>query len=887
MRGDEIRKRFTRFFEERGHVAVPSSSLVPDDPSLLLTTAGMVQFKPYFLGQQPPPYPRAVSVQKSFRTTDIDLVGHTDRHLTFFEMLGNFSFGDYFKEGAIAWSWELVTEGYGLEPDRLWATVFADDDEAADLWQAYLPQDRIVRRDSPLDEIPPEHRGRFDNFWSMGVAGPCGPSSEIFVDRGPKHGEKGGPAVDEERYVEIWNLVFMQYERDDAFNIVGDLPKKNIDTGSGLERVATVLQDADSAFETDLMRPVLEVAESLAGTAYGKDERADVSLRILAEHGRATTFLIADGVLPSNEGRGYVLRRMLRRLVSHARRLGIDGPVTGPLIDRTVELMGDGYPELRERRAFVTQVASSEEEHFGATLRQGMTLFEQEVDRLESSGERRLPGDVAFRLHDTFGFNVELVTELAGEHGLDVDRDAFERLMAEQRERARRHAQAGRDDRALVEAAREAGPTEFLGYERLTAEATVRALLVEGARADAATEGTEVEVLLDRTPFYAEGGGQVGDAGAIRTDGGRVEVADTVKGPGGAIVHRATVVRGEVRSGATVHAEVDASRRRATARSHTGTHVLHWTLRRLLGEHARQAGSLVAPGRLRFDFTHFEALSRDALDEAESVANERLGEDESVRAYETTWDYARSQGAIALFEETYSDIVRVVEIGDYSIELCGGTHVAHTGEVQLELLVSEGSIGAGLRRVEALVGPDALRWITTERRLLAEISDVLGASDPAQALERARRAVARLKELESALGAVRSGDRARRVAELARGALDVAGVRLVVAEVEGEDPGGLRELATQLRGRLERAGLAAVVLGAADDRKATLVAACTKDLVDRGVTAPALLEPAAREVGGGAGGKPNLAFAGGGRPDALSLALATVPERLAALVGGA
>jgi alanyl-tRNA synthetase len=887
VEGPRIREVFLSFFEEKDHVRVPSSSLIPNDPSLLLTTAGMVQFKPYFLGQQDPPYPRATSIQKAFRTTDIENVGLTIRHMTLFEMLGNFSFGDYFKEGAIALAWELVTERLGLEPDRLWATVFADDDEAAKAWLDYLPSERIVRRDRTLDAVPLHERGGLDNFWSMGVAGPCGPCSEIFVDRGSRFGPDGGPAVDEERFLEIWNLVFMQYERDDDFNIVGELERKGVDTGSGLERVAIVLQDAPSLYETDLMAPILEVAQRISGRTYGRDEGDDLSLRILAEHGRATTFLIADGVLPSNEGRGYVLRRMLRRVVSHAHKLGVQADVTGPLAEVTVDLFGEAYPELVERKAFVLQVASSEEEHFRSTLRQGLVLFEEEAQRARESGAGTFSGEAAFLYHDTYGFPVELTMELAEERGLEVDRDAFERLMAQQRRRAREAAKRVADESGLVEMARESGPTEFLGYQELSAEARLVGLVTGGSRVPVAERGTEVDVVLDRTPFYAEGGGQVGDVGTIRTETGALEVTDTVPGPGGTSVHRARVIEGELRAGQEASVEVDANRRAATARSHTGTHIIHWTLRHLLGDHARQAGSLVAPGRLRFDFNHYEALSRDLLEEVEGTANLRLAEDGSVRAYETTFDFARSQGAISLFGEKYGDIVRVVEIGDYSVELCGGTHVARTGEVALTVLTSEASIGSGLRRIEALVGPDALAYIRTERRLLDEVADALGASDPRQAVERARRAVARIKELEQELGAIRGQERGKRVDDLVAGAADVAGVSLVLAEIPGEDPGGLRELALQLKERLERDGHGAAVLATSDGGRATLVASCTRDLVERGVTAPALLEPAASAVGGGAGGKPHLGFAGGGRAEALPQALAAIPDRLAALLSGA
>ncbi|HXF57776.1 MAG TPA: alanine--tRNA ligase [Actinomycetota bacterium] len=875
MRADEIRRLFLRFFEERGHRIVPSSSLIPDDPSLLLTNAGMNQFKPYFLGLREPPYPRAASAQKVFRTSDIENVGHTARHLTFFEMLGNFSFGDYFKAEACAWALELVTEGYGIDRDRIWVTVFETDDETVGVWTDLgIPPQRIVRR------------GKADNFWWMHVAGPCGPCSEIYVDRGPRYGPDGGPEVDEDRFLEIWNVVFMQNECDDRGNVLRDLPKKNIDTGSSLERVAMVLQEVDNVFETDLLRPILAVAEEVSDHPYGRDGRDDVSLRVMAEHGRACTFLISDGVLPSNEGRGYVLRRMLRRLVTHARRLGVDRPVMPDLVAKTVEVMGDAYPELRANQSFVLQVAASEEERFGATYRQGMALFEAEVAKARESGSRMFRGDAAFKLHDTFGFPIESTLELAAEEGLSVDTEGFARLMEEQRRRAREAARKGAfAEEALAELSATAGPTEFLGYERLTAEARVLGVLSDGERTEVAGEGSRVRLVLDRTPFYAEAGGQVGDAGVIRTPGGLVVVEDTRPGPGGLIVHEGVVRSGEVRAGEEAEAQVDAPRREATARSHTATHVLHWSVRHLLGEHARQAGSLVAPGRLRFDFTHFEAVPRERLEEIEELANRRLAEDAAVRAYETTFEFARSQGAIALFEEKYGDIVRVVEVGDYSLELCGGTHVRHTGQVSLLRLVSEGSVGAGLRRVEALVGPDALRHVNLERRLLEEVLEALGARDPAEAPERVRQAVARIKQLETELGKVRRAERDREVERLVAGALDVAGVSLVVARLDGQDADELREMALRLRERLGRRGRGAAVLGSAREGRALLVAALTQDLVASGVTAPALLETAARAVGGRAGGRPDLAYGGGGQGAAVGQALEEIPGRLAELLG--
>jgi alanyl-tRNA synthetase len=881
VEANQIRKTFLRFFEERDHKIVPSSSLIPDDPNLLLTNAGMNQFKPYLLGLQEPPYRRAASAQKVFRASDIENVGHTDRHLTFFEMLGNFSFGDYFKKEAITWAYQLVTETYGIDPDRVWATVFQEDDEAFSVWadEVGLPPDRIVRR-GKFDE-----NGEPLNFWWMHVAGPCGPCSEIFVDRGPKHGSDGGPDVDEDRFCEIWNLVFMQDECDEQANVIRPLPAKNIDTGSSLERVAMVLQDADNVFLTDLLRPLLGAAERVTERTYGADDRTDVSLRVMAEHGRATTFLIADGVTPSNEGRGYVLRRMLRRLVTHARRMGVQRPVMADLVETTVELMGEAYPELVSNKAFILQVASAEEERFAGTYRQGIVLFDQEVQKAKGDGESILHGDAAFRLHDTHGFPLEITLELAADEGLTVDTGAFGKLMDEQRRRAQLAAKKGAGgDAALGEIASAAGPTEFLGYEQLAAEGRVRGLATDGSRAPTATEGQTVRVVLDRTPFYAEGGGQVGDAGVIRTEGGAIEVTDTRPGPGGTIVHEGRVVSGQVREGDEVHAEVDAERRASTARSHTATHVLHHTVRQLLGDHARQAGSLVAPGRLRFDFSHFEPVPRSALEEMEYTVNRRLADDQPVRAYETTQEFARSQGAIALFGEKYGDIVRVVEVGDYSVELCGGTHVHHTGEVALVRLLHEASIGSGLRRVEAVTGPDALKQINAERRLLEEVMEAIGAGDPASAPERVRHAVERVKQLENELGKLRRGEQGAEVEQLLNGVVDVDGVKLLVVVKSETDAGVLRELAVRLRDKLSGEPAAIVLVGRGGGKTA-LVAALTNPVIQRGLTAADLVKPLAAAAGGNAGGKPELAMGGGPNEISADEAPIVIKQRLRELLG--
>ena len=874
MDGDAIRERFLSFFEERGHRRVSSSSLIPPPESgLLLTNAGMNQFIPYFLGQAEPPFLRATSVQKCFRANDIENVGRTARHLTLFEMLGNFSFGDYFKAEAIPWAHELITEGFGVDHDRLWVTVYEHDAEAESIWidAAGVAPDRIVWR-GRVDEA-----GELANYWHTHAAGPGGPCSEIFVDRGPRYGPEGGPDVDEERFMEIWNLVFIQEQVDERLEIVGELPAKSIDTGSSLERVATLLQEVDSYFETDLMLPLVQVAESLSGRTHGRDPHDDVSLKVIAEHGRAVTFLIADGVQPSNEGRGYLLRRMLRRAVSHARRLGIEGPVLPSLVDLTVERFGPVYPELRENHDFTLQVAASEEERFSATLRQGLSLFEEARGRATSG---RVTGEDAFKLSDTFGFPLQLTEELAAESGLEVDTDRFAELLEAQRRRARDAAKKvaiGIDAGAVP-------PTTFVGYTDLEAVGRVVSLLDEENReVAAAEEGEPVRVFLDVTPFYAEGGGQIGDHGLIRTPTGVVRVTDTQKAGEHATMHLGTIESGEVHPGQESHAEVDGARREATARAHTSTHVVHWTMKHLLGEHARQAGSLVAPGRLRFDFPHPSAIGRDLLEEAELEANRRLARDDSVRIYETTMDEAKAQGAVALFGERYGDIVRVVEVGDYSRELCGGTHVPRTGNVAVIRILHEGSIGAGMRRVEALVGPDALREINAERAMLSGLVAALGSKDPQAATEHARRLVEKVKRLENELGELRRGDREALVASLADGATQVDGVVLVVAEVPGEDPGGLRELAIALRARLEGRGAAAVVVGNGEGGKAMLVAAVTARAIERGVTAPALLTEAASTIGGGAGGKDNLANAGGRHPDQVGPALAGIRARLAQL----
>ncbi len=867
MDGARIRESFLAFFEERGHTRVRSSSLIaPPESGLLLTGAGMIQFIPYFLGQAEPPFPRATSVQKCFRAVDIENVGRTDRHLTMFEMLGNFSFGDYFKAESCAWGLELVTEGWGIDVDRLWMTIYEDDDEAAAIWQDLgIPAERLVRR------------GKTDNYWWTHAAGPAGPCSEIFVDRGERFGPDGGPDVDEDRFMEIWNHVFMQHQVDEHSEILGDLPTKNIDTGSSLERVAVVLQDVGSFFETDLFAPLLDEVQSLSGKHYGADERYDIAIRIVGEHARATAFLVADGVQPSNEGRGYILRRMLRRVVSNARQLGVQGEVLRPLVAVVVDGFGEAYPELVENRAFIEQVLGSEEERFSATLRQGMVLFEEARSRATGGS---ISGTDAFKLSDTFGFPIELTAELAADAGLTVDEEGFRELLEEQRARARaavKKVEVGIDAGAVP-------PTGFVGYEQPEAEAPITLLLGEDrGELEVAQEGDEVLIFLERTPFYAESGGQVGDQGEIRTHTGTIRVRDAQWAGPSSIMHIGTVESGEVRSGQDAIAEIDRQRREATARAHTSTHVVHWTLKHILGEHARQAGSLVAPGRLRFDFPNPSAVPDEVLEQAELEANRLLARDDAPNIFETSLEEAKALGAMMLFDEKYGDVVRVVEIGDYSRELCGGTHVDRTGRIGVIRILHEGSIGSGMRRIEALVGPDALREINAERELLRGIVAALGSTEPAAALEHARRVVEENKRLKNELGRLAQQQAAARVDEIVASARQVDGVRLVHT-VTDADADALRDLAQRAVGKL--GGESAVVLGSALGGKALLVAACSPALSERGITAPALLEQAASVIGGGAGGKPGLAFAGGKLADAVVPAVESIPQRLSELLDG-
>ncbi|HXV92462.1 MAG TPA: alanine--tRNA ligase [Pseudonocardia sp.] len=870
MQTHEIARRFTEHFVEAGHTRVPSASLILDDPTLLFVNAGMVQFKPYFLGDAPPPYRRAVSIQKCVRTGDIDEVGRTTRHNTFFQMAGNFSFGDYFKAGAIEYAWRLVTAsqddgGYGFDPDRIWPTVYVDDDEAFELWRRIsgLPAERIQRR------------GGKDNYWDMGVPGPGGPCSEIFYDRGPAFGREGGPAADEDRYLEIWNLVFMQDERGElspkqGHPPIGELPAKNIDTGMGIERVATLLQGVDNVYETDLVRPVITRAEELSGRRYGADHADDVRFRVIADHARSGVMIIGDGVTPSNEGRGYVLRRLLRRIVRSARLLGVQEPVLNSFAEVVKDTMSPAYPELATAFERISAVVRAEEDAFLATLTAGSRIFDMAVGETKAAGGTSLAGDKAFQLHDTYGFPIDLTLEMAAEAGLSVDEDGFRRLMAEQRARAKADAAArktGHGDLTAYRAVLDtAGATEFLGYTDLAGEARITGLVVGGAGVPAAGAGTDVEVVLDRTPFYAEGGGQQPDTGVLRGHDFTVEVRDVQSPVAGLIVHRGTVTAGEARVDAAVFAEVDVTRREAISRSHSATHLVHAGMRRALGDAAAQAGSLNAPGRLRFDFTSpAGAVPASVLRDVEDEVNAVLLGDHEVRAFTTSQEEARRIGALALFGEKYGDAVRVVEIGDYSRELCGGTHVHRSGQLGLVKLLSEASIGSGVRRVEALVGLDAFRFLAREHVLVSQLAEQFKAR-PDELPERIGGVVERLRQAERELEKVRADAVLASAGALAEGAEDVAGVALVATAVpDGVTGNDLRALASDVRGRLgARPGV--VALFSAAGEKLSFVVATTAAARDRGLAAGKLVPAFAPAVGGRGGGKPDLAQGGGSDP---------------------
>ncbi|REF38251.1 alanine--tRNA ligase [Thermasporomyces composti] len=884
METAEIRRRFLRFFGERGHTIVPSASLLLDDPNLLFVNAGMVPFKPYFLGQETPPYPRAASVQKCVRTADIDQVGKTARHATFFQMNGNFSFGDYFKERAIELAWELVTKpvsegGFGLPESRIWVTVYHEDDEAARIWERRIgiPAERIVRR------------GMADNMWSMGVPGPCGPCSEIYLDRGPEYGRDGGPEADEDRYLEFWNLVFMQWERGegpakDGYPIIGDLPARNIDTGMGLERMAALMQGVDNIYENDEIRPVLDRAAELANRRYGANPDDDVRLRVVADHVRSALMIVGDGVIPGNEGRGYVLRRILRRAVRQMRLLGVEEATMPELLPVSLSRMKASYPELEQDWGRISSVIYAEEETFLSTLKSGTQIFDLAVEESRRAGSTVLSGAKAFQLHDTYGFPIDLTLEMAAERGLTVDEEGFRRLMEEQRRRAKEDAAARKSAHADLSAYRSVAETlgrsvEFTGYDEVVSEAKVAGLLLDGRPVSEAREGDTIELVLDRTPFYAEGGGQLADEGIIELpSGARIAVHDVQSPITGLIVHQAKVLEGEVVVGAAALAQVDVERRRAISRSHTATHMVHKAIREALGETAVQAGSENAPGRFRFDFTATGPVPASVLAETEERVNELLLADLPVTAEVMPLAEARAMGAMALFGEKYGDEVRVVSVGEWARELCGGTHAGRSGQLGVVKLLSESSIGSGVRRVEALVGADAYRFLAREHVLIAQLSEALKAR-PEELPDRVATIVDRLRAVEKELERLRVQQVLAAASELAANPKDVAGVAVVAHRApEGASAGDLRKLALDVRGRMSRERPAVVAIAGVAGGRPSVVVALNDAARDRQLAAGELAKLAARVLGGGGGGKPDVAQGGGTDPSKVDEALRQVEQ---------
>ncbi|HEU4341575.1 MAG TPA: alanine--tRNA ligase [Candidatus Binatia bacterium] len=896
--GSEIRKSFLDYFVKQGHTVVKSSSLVPDkDPTLLFTNAGMVQFKNVFLGRERLPYVRAASSQKCLRISgkhnDLEAVGRDTYHHTFFEMLGNWSFGDYYKAEAIEWAWELLTREWGLPKDKLWATVYLDDDEAQRLWAKIsgLPAERILRF------------GEQENFWEMGETGPCGPCSEIHLDRGPTACDMTGQAGhqcrvngDCARYIELWNLVFIQYNRKENRELE-ELPSKHVDTGMGLERITAVLQGVLSNYDIDFMRDLIATAERLAGKRYARDPVADVSFRVIADHARAVSFLIADGVMPSNEGRGYVLRRLLRRAARHGRLIGLTEPFLYQVADTVVAVMGDAYPELRSEHERIRDIIRTEEARFADTLEKGLVLLEQATAELKQQNQRVLPGEVAFRLYDTYGFPLDLTEDILRGEGLTIDHAGFEMLMDEQRKRGREARGvimpgtgslsisgvapimidvADRIDVSDVAAhnLQRAQPVKFIGYDHLEAESQVLALYSGGEGKPEVVEGMEVDVLTAETPFYGESGGQVGDRGIIETArGDRMEVIDTQHPTPQLTVHRGRVQRGRFQIDDKVHLVVDRNHRQRIMLNHSATHILHAVLREELGSHVRQAGSLVAPDRLRFDFNHTGHIAEEKLQTIEDIVNRRIRQDADVSIEETTYEEAMRKGALAFFGDKYGDRVRVVQIGDFSTELCGGTHVHRSGEIGIFKLHSETGVAAGVRRVEALTGHGALDLIRKYEQRLKEISELVRASAD-DAIDKVKKLLERQKELEKEIEQLRGEFQRDQIPELLARKQSIGGTDVLVTQVDGVEARQLREIADQLKQKL---GSGVVVLASARENNVNLVASVSQDLTDR-YHAGHIIKELAPIVGGGGGGRPDFAQAGGKEPAKLSIALKRAEE---------
>lgn len=887
MQTHEIRDRFTQHFAKRGHEVVPSASLILDDPNLLFVNAGMVPFKPYFLGQQNPPYENgtATSIQKCVRTLDIDEVGITTRHNTFFQMAGNFSFGQYFKEGAISNAWALLTNpladgGLGLDPERLWVTVYETDDEAAEIWNKVIgvPAERIQRM------------GVEDNYWHMGVPGPCGPCSEIYYDRGPEYGAEGGPAADEHRYMEIWNLVFMQYERGEStgsgkgdFEILGELPAKNIDTGLGIERLACLLQGVDNVYETDLLRPVITAAEKLTGAAYGAEQDNDVRFRVIADHSRTAMMLVLDGVTPSNEGRGYILRRLLRRIIRSARLLGAQGETIKTFMSTVMDTMEPSYPEIAESRERILAVSSAEERAFLKTLESGTSRFDETAQQLNKRGEKVLTGADAFLLHDTYGFPIDLTMEMAAEAGLEVDMDGFETAMAEQKARAKADNKAKKNTHADESVYREwvdNQPTEFAGYSEQATNSTIIGLVRDGQSVTTAHSGDNVEVILDVTPMYAESGGQLADRGTITAGDATVEVTDVQKIAKKLWVHRGQLLGGSLEIGQTATAEYDQKWRHGARQAHTATHLIHGALREVLGPTAVQAGSMNRPGYLRFDFNYTEQLSPAQLEEIATITNQVVDADYQVNTLETSLDHAKDMGALALFGENYGERVRVVEIaGPFSTELCGGTHVSHSSQIGPVSVLGESSVGSGARRIEAYSGLDAFRYFSQEAALAHGVAQSLKAK-PNEVPERIETLTRKLKEAEKQVTALRQQQMAAKAAEYANDAVEVNGVAVVNAQLPSEVNGGqLRSIAADIRNRMQ--GRPAVVVLAADNAgKVPFVVALNPEAVDKGLAAGSLVSIFGGYVGGKGGGKSDMAQGSGSQAAGIEQGFAALRDEI-------
>ena len=868
----EIRKAFIDYFKERGHEVVPSSSLIPhEDPSLLFTNAGMVQFKRLYLGEEKRPYTRAVTSQKCMRAggkhNDLENVGYTARHHTFFEMLGNFSFGDYFKRETIAWAWDLLTNGFGLPKDKLYVSVYKDDDEAYDIWhnEIGIPVERIVRL------------GEKDNFWAMGDTGPCGPCSEILIDQGEELScgrPDCAPGCDCDRYLEIWNLVFTQFDRQPDGSLV-PLPSPNIDTGMGLERIAAVIQGVKSNYETDLFRDIIGEVERLSGKTYGIEARQDVSFRVIADHSRAAAFLIGDGVMPSNEGRGYVLRRIIRRAVRYGQNLGLEPPFLHRICAKVIEVMGEDYNDLIISRRFIEGVVRNEEARFADTLRYGIRVLDEEIEKLKKQRAKQIPGELAFKLYDTYGLSIDIVQDVAREEGLTVDLKGYDEAM-EQRRRLSQASWKGSGEEDIPESYKklfsEGFATSFMGYDTLKCEAKIVAIVSKGKGTEVAKVGDNVEIVLDQTPFYGESGGQVGDQGVIRSDQGLVQVKDTQKFAQRIFVHKGIVEKGEFRVGQKVTAEVDEQGRRATALNHSATHLLHAALREILGEHVKQAGSLVAPDRLRFDFSHFAQIPLETLQEVERLVNRRIRENLPVTITEMDRDEAMKTGAIAIFEERYGERVRLVCMGeDVSKELCGGTHTSRTGDIGLFRVVGEGSVGANLRRIEALTGEAALRHDQAQDKQLREMGAMLKTA-PDHVFDRVQNLVQELRKRDKEIESLKARLLTKKSEDIMSEVKEISGVKVLAKEIDADSPKELRESADRLKDKI-RSGV--IVLGAKKDGKAMLTCVVTKDLLGK-FKAGDIIRTLSEVVGGKGGGRPDMAQGGGPKPEKLTDALQQV-----------